>query len=276
MKLLSNVSSIIPHYDAFLLDLWGVVHDGSQLYAGVCDTISLLRKSGKKIIFLSNAPRRAKRAESVLKSLGIKRELYDHIVTSGEVGYEWLVSGSAPYGKNYFFIGAEKDHDLLYNTAFNEVQTLEKADFILNLGFGTDEQPADHFTDILAKARKLNLPMLCLNPDFEVVKISGEHFPCAGVIARDYEEIGGKATYFGKPHSAVYEHCHKLLGKTDKTKILAIGDSLDTDIKGAKNFNVNSVLVMGGILREKTIPQIEELCLSSGLRPNYLLPKFGL
>ena len=275
MKLLSSIASISDNYNAFLLDLWGVIHDGSQAYPNVYDTLIKLRLAGKKIIFLSNAPRRAARAAAVLEQLGIESALYDHIVTSGEVGYHWLQAGDTDWGKRYYFIGAQKDEDLLYNTDFEQVYELKNADFILNLGFGSDEQTAADFTLLLEIASKLNLPMLCLNPDFEVVKISGERFPCAGVIAKNYEEIGGKVTYFGKPYQQVYDHCHKLLNNIDKKKILAIGDSLDTDILGAKNFGVDSMLVMGGILRDKTIAEIEEICVKSSLRPNYLIPKFG-
>ena len=348
MKFISSIASIFDNYDAFILDLWGVIHDGSQAYPNVYDTLVKLRLAGKKIIFLSNAPRRAARAAAVLEQLGIESALYDHIVTSGEVGYEWLIAGNAPWGNRYYFIGAQKDEDLLYSSAlslrggiadeaiqklenglpqshmllrndekqnFKQVYELKDADFILNLGFGSDEQTAADFSLLLELASEKKLPMLCLNPDFEVVKISGERFPCAGVIAKNYEEIGGKVTYFGKPYQQVYEHCHKLLGESssnlgvrhceersdaaihnnnkdwiasasarndesavksfDKRKILAIGDSLDTDIMGAKNFGVDSMLVTGGILRDKTIAEIEEICVQSSLRPNFIIPKFG-
>lgn len=275
MKLLSSINSIVPHYDAFLLDLWGVIHDGQQLYDGVRETILQLRVAHKKIIFLSNAPRRASRAQAVLTQLGIEPELYDHIVTSGEVGYEWLLSGLSPLGKKYYFIGAARDADLLHGTYFECVETIEQADFILNLGFGTEEQTEDSFTPILAAAQKLNLPMLCLNPDIEVVKISGGRFPCAGLIARIYKEIGGTVTYFGKPYTDVYEHAQQLLGWVDKTKILAVGDSLETDILGAKNFGIDCALVTGGILKGKTITEVEEVCMQLAVRPNYIIPRFA-
>lgn len=276
MKLLSSIASITHAYDAFLLDLWGVIHDGTNLYPNVYDTLVKLRKDGKKIIFLSNAPRRASRAAAVLEQLGIESALYDHIVTSGEVGHSWLAAGGADWGKRYYFIGAQKDEDLLYDLDFECVSDIEQADFILNLGFGTEEQTAADFTLLLRTAHQLNIPMLCLNPDFEVIKLSGERFPCAGVIARDYLAIGGKVTYFGKPYAQVYEHCQSLLSGVNKSKILAIGDGLETDILGAKNYGVDAALVMGGILRGRTIPEIEEICLKLAVRPNYLMPKFGL
>lgn len=276
MKLLSSISSIIPLYNAFILDLWGVIHDGSQLYSGVHETLLALRKSGKKIIFVSNAPRRAFRVAEVLCELGITSDLYDAIVSSGEVGFEWLKYGNSIFGKNYYFIGAKKDSGLLQGEDFVEVEALEQADFILNLGFGTDEQTAADFSELLENANKLQLPMLCLNPDLEVIKITGERFPCAGVLAKHYETIGGKVTWFGKPYIEVYEYAHKLLDNIDKNQILAVGDSLETDIAGAKLFGIASALVSGGILKDKTLTEIEEDCIIRGLKPNYITPNFKL
>lgn len=276
MKHLSLISDIIPDYDAFLLDLWGVVHDGSHLYPGVYETLVALREGGKKVLFLSNAPRRADKVAVVLNNLGIKPELYEHIISSGEVGFQWLQNGGASWGKRYYFIGAKKDEDLLHDLDFQRVYDLKDADFLLNLGFGTDEQTSADFLPLLQEARKISLPMLCLNPDLEVVKISGERFPCAGVLAKDYLKMGGDVTWFGKPYQNVYEHCHKLLGGIDKNKILAVGDSLETDIPGANRFGVDSVLVTGGILKGSAIDDIKEMCIGLSLRPTYLIQKFGI
>jgi HAD superfamily hydrolase (TIGR01459 family) len=281
MELISSISSIIPHYDAFLLDLWGVVHDGSQLYPNVRDTLVEMKKSGKKVIFLSNAPRRASRVAKVLTDLGVEPALYDYIVSSGEVGFHWLQAGSAQLessqlGNRYYLISAEKDKDLLENLNYEQVHDLKNADFILNLGFGSEEQTLEDYEDILRDAADLSLLMLCLNPDLEVIKISGGLFPCAGAIAKEYVALGGEVEWFGKPYPAVYEFAHKLLGGMDKKQILAVGDSLETDIPGAKNFGVDSALVTGGILKNHDTTDIKEMCLELGLRPNYLLPKFGL
>ena len=275
MKKLSSIASIIPIYDYFLLDLWGVVHDGEQLYAGVAHTISLLQKSHKKIIFLSNAPRRAERAAQVLERLGIEKNGYEQVVTSGEVGYNWLLSKDANLGKKYFYIGEEKDHALLYNTDYQEVFALEEADFILNLGFGSDGGSSQDFSHTLAQAQKMNKKMLCLNPDLEVIKLDGRRFACAGMLAEQYIAIGGEVVFFGKPYSQVYDECYNLFGSPDKAKILAVGDSLDTDILGANRFGVDSALITGGILRGKSEAEIEEICLAKNIRPKYMLPKFG-
>lgn len=276
MKILPSISSIIPNYDAFLLDLWGVVHDGTQLYDGVRETLVALKKADKQVVFISNAPRRAARVASVLTELGIEPALYDYIVSSGEVGFHWLESGKSPWGNHYYLIAAEKDKGLLDNLNFEQVDELKNADFILNLGFGTEEQTSEDYAPTLQAAAKLNIPMLCLNPDLEVIKISGGRFPCAGALAKDYIALGGKVKSFGKPYPEVYEYAHKLLGGIDKKQILAVGDSLETDIPGAKQFGVDCVLVTSGILKGHEIAEIKEMCGSLDLHPTYLLPQFGI
>ncbi len=162
LRAVPSIASIIDNYDAFILDLWGVVHDGTQLYPGVLNTLKHINKSGKRVIFLSNAPRRADAVASVLNQLGIGRELYAHIVSSGEVGYNWLREGNAPWGRRFYMIAAQKDMDLLKGLDFEEVHKIEDADFILNLGFGTDEQTTEDFSHLLQKAAKLSKPMLSL------------------------------------------------------------------------------------------------------------------
>lgn len=276
MELLSSISSILPHYRAFFLDLWGVIHDGSQLYPHVRETLLEIKKNGGRVVFISNAPRRASRVASVLNDLGIDNSLYDHIVSSGEVGYHWLESGISPWGTRYYLISAQKDRDLIEHLDFTEVLDLKDADFILNLGFGSEEQTINDYSLLLNRAAELSINMLCLNPDLEVIKMSGERYPCAGAIAKEYEKLGGNVQWFGKPHAMVYEYAHKLIDNINKKDILAVGDSLETDIPGAENFGVDSILVTDGILKDKDISDIQEICVKLSLRPNYLVPKFGI
>ena len=274
MKPLSGISAVLPQYDALILDLWGVVHDGSHLYDGVHNALVNLRKAGKKIIFLSNAPRRATKVEKVLNGLGISPDLYDHVFSSGEMGLQWLQAGKHHLGKRYYYIGPGKDLDVLDGLDFSRVDDIKDADFLLNVGFGSEEQSADDFMPLLRSCRTLNMPMLCLNPDYEVVKITGERFPCAGVIARAYQNMGGLVTWFGKPFPAVYDQCMKLLSVQDKQRVLAVGDSIDTDITGAARYEIDSALVTGGILKKEKPETIEAMVKKIGLFPNYVMPAF--
>lgn len=274
MHSISSFSTLTDKYDLFLLDLWGVVHDGTHLYPGVKDALELLRAQGKKVIFISNAPRRARKVKAVLAGLGVGEDLYLDAVSSGEVGYHWLKDGHAPWGKKYYFIGAARDADVLDGLDFIRVDDLKAADFLLNTGFGSEEQTLNDYSILLRAARGLSLPMLCLNPDLEVVKITGEHFPCAGVIGRQYEAQGGDVTWFGKPYAAIYDYCGGE-AHVAKNRILAVGDSLETDIPGGQNYGIDTLLITGGILRRHSIEQVREACTRLGLRPNYVAAAFN-
>ena len=308
MLVIPHLTEVVSRYDLFLLDLWGVVHDGSHLYDGVLDTLEMLRAQEKKVIFISNAPRRSLKVKAVLTGLGVGEELYFDAVSSGEVGYQYLKNSSpfegeqmstslkgagrivggdseesshstTPYpnpppqggrefGRRYFYIGPSKDADILDGLDYKRADDVKAADFLLNVGFGSEEQTTDDFSMLLRGAKALGLPMLCLNPDLEVVKISGERFPCAGVIGKYYEQLGGEVAWFGKPYAAIYDYC--LAGaKVEKNRILAIGDSLETDIPGGQNYGVDTLLITGGILKHKSTARVSEMCLQLGLRPTY-------
>ncbi len=273
MKNISSLSTIIDRYDSLLLDLWGVIHDGSYLYPGVKETLQHLSATGKKIIFISNAPRRAAKAEQVLNALGVEKGWYDHIITSGEMGFNWLQSGKAHWGHRYYYIGPSKDIDVLEGLEYQRIDDMERCDFMLNVGFGSEEQSTEDFGQLLGAGFKRHLPMLCLNPDMEVVKISGERYPCAGVLAVAYEKLGGKVTYFGKPYPDIYDACMGWLG-ADKSRVLAIGDGVGTDVAGAYRYGIDSVLVTGGILHMGS-ETAETVCARYNVKPTYTIPAFS-
>jgi len=271
MQHLTNLSTVIDDYDALLLDLWGVVHDGTHLYPGVHEALEKLRVQNKKIIFVSNAPRRAQKAAAVLSQLGVEKKLYEHVITSGELGYQWLASGKAPWGKRYYYIGPSKDMDVLAGLDYARADDIKAVDFLLNVGFGSEEESAEDWTNLLRASKAAGLPMVCLNPDFEVVKISGERFACAGVLAADYEKLGGEVKYFGKPFPEVYAQCIKLLNM-QKEKILAIGDGIATDIAGAVQANIDAMLITGGIIKKESPEQVAALCKKLNAVPKYVMP----
>ena len=275
MQLISGISVLANRYDALLLDLWGVVHDGTHLYPGVKETLMQLRKANKKIVMISNAPRRAYKAEKVLLELGVAPDCYDGIMTSGEAGYRWLESGQAPWGKRYYYIGPAKDADILAGLDYQRIDDIKQADFLLNVGFGSEEQAADDWMPLLRAARRGEKPMLCLNPDLEVVKQTGERFPCAGVIGQAYEQLLGKVVWFGKPYPVVYEACMQLLGPVPKERTLVVGDSLDTDIRGAINNGFDSLLITGGILRQHPPVELVRLCDALPPGPSFIAQRLA-
>jgi len=285
-KFISSIFDIINDYDAFIVDLWGVIHDGQNLYPQVKETLQKLKKHNKKIVFLSNAPRRASAVASVLKNMGIEENLYDKIITSGEVFYGCLAhpetSFFKPHGRNYIYIGLEKDRHILDGLHYEEVKHPEHAQFLLLAHSFYDNQPMTELMPILEQCLEQKLPLLCINPDKEVVRITGEEVYCAGKIAEEYYMMGGEVTYFGKPHRAVYETALLVLSGTEKSRILAIGDNIATDIIGAARTKLSSVLITGGILtaRIKEIKSgaydenLAKILANSEVLPSFIVPSF--
>ncbi len=257
MQFISGISKIVDDYDFFILDIWGVIHDGVTLYPEVIETLKFLRSKRKKICLLSNAPRRADKVQEFLNKMLITNDYYDFIVTSGEAVFNSLEenykNNFKDFGKKYFYIGPKKDIDLIKDLNYSLVETARDADFVIATGFDSDSSTIEEKISQILSAKKYNLPMICANPDLIVVRIDGSKMLCAGVIAKEYEKIDGQVVYFGKPFSKVYETAidcfqKKFFQEIDRKKIIAIGDGLETDIKGADNFKIDSILVLGGIL----------------------------
>lgn len=285
---ISTLKKISNNYSHFILDVWGVVHDGSAAYPGAIEAISFLRKEGKKICFLSNAPRRASKVAKMLEKFGVTPDLYDFVLSSGEATFLDLErnqkNGFQNFGKNYFYIGPQKDIDLLDELNYVRVDEAAQAQFAISTGFDNDSSTLAEKLPQAIEAKKNNLPMICVNPDMIVVRQSGQKMICAGTLAREYEKIGGEVFYYGKPFSAVYEMVCEIFGNPEKTKILAVGDGLETDIKGANDFGIDSLLVTGGILAshfdtklgqaENTL-RLEKICAAHGTFPQFAIPFFA-
>lgn len=276
----TNLEKQISKYDYYILDIWGVIHDGDKLYPSVLEKLELLRKHNKNICFLSNAPRRAQNVEKILNNLGVTNNYYDFIMSSGEAIFMSL-ENYFKEGK-YYYLGPKKDQDLLNGkNGFTQSQNLEEADFVIVTGFVNDITPnIEEEFKILDKIHSYNLPMICANPDIIVIKQDGRELFCAGLIAKKYSEIGGKVLYFGKPYKTVYDVVMQKYNLKDKSKILAIGDGVETDILGANNFNIDCALVTGGILSNELnvkygeiadITQVKILLDKYKVNPTYLL-----
>lgn len=255
MEFKENFNEIINLYDCFIFDVWGVIHDGTHAYPDVVETILRLRKMGKKVCFLSNAPRRSQKVADVLEKYGITKDFYDFILTSGEATFFDLHKNQennfTSFGKNYYYIGPQKDLDLLDGLNYKRVENAKDANFVLVTGFDGEYSVLEEKLSQIQEAKKHDLPFICVNPDLIVVKKDGREMLCAGVLAHEYEKMGGVVTYYGKPYQKVYEITYDLLGRPNKNKIVAIGDGLETDIEGANAFNIDSVLITSGILCNK-------------------------
>ena len=264
IKLIPGISSITPDYDGFILDLWGVIHDGIKLYAGVVDTLENLRSAGKSFIMLSNAPRRSSAVVELMTGMGVPEKYCNHVMSSGEATWQELRDRADPWyddiGGHCLHIGPERDRNLLDGLDFEIVDDPSKVDIILNTGPWRDDERVEDYEDLMKQAAELAVPMLCANPDLVVIR-GGVRIICAGALAARYEELGGRVRYLGKPYPSIYPHCFEMLGVADRRRILAVGDSLRTDIAGAKAAGIDSLLVLGGI-------HGDEVGMAGGARPD--------
>lgn len=249
--LVPGVSDVASQYDAFLIDLWGVVHDGFNAYAGAVECINQILKDNKKIIFLSNAPIPGRFAKKKLLDFGIGPEGFQ-VLSSGDVIRHQLLHFEDQVfknlGKRFYHLIPERNSDILTDIPAKTANTLEEADFILITAYAEEGESLSQYDALFEKAISLNLPAICANPDKVVISGSKNRY-CAGIFSERYEKLGGIVHYYGKPHLSIYDQAFKLLsegGFTDKRKILMIGDTPDTDILGAQNAGIDSLLVLSG------------------------------
>ena len=243
---INYISEIIDSYDIFFIDLWGVIHNGVSVFDDVIFVLESLKKKNKMVFFITNAPRRSFVISEQLKEFGIKADLYNKIVSSGEL--TWNTMKEKYQRKNCLMIGPPRDNHLIEGLDIKIVKKDAEIDIILNTGPWGDNDCLENYTDLLDYLVKKQPIMICSNPDKTVVR--GENFMiCAGLLAEYYEKIGGKVEYFGKPYEQIYKYCFNFFKKKNK-KILIIGDSLDNDIKGANNLKFDSLLITDGIHRE--------------------------
>jgi len=237
MQHLTGFAPLAAQYDGFILDLWGVIHDGVRPYPGAVDCLARLRAAGKPAVLLSNAPRRAHVAQEAMRAMGIGDALYAGIMTSGEATHRLLRDRpdiwSRELGERVYHLGPARDRNVIEALPLTRVDRPQDASFVLNTGPDDNGDPTDitDWEDVLAACRSAGLPMLCANPDLEVIR-GGTRVICAGALTRRYEAMGGQARWIGKPDSAIYTPVLDMLGLA-RERVLAVGDALRTDIAGA-------------------------------------------
>lgn len=237
-----------PKYRVILCDVWGVVHDGVSLYPYAAERLSGWRKEGCQVILITNAPRTAEAVEAQLGRIGLPRESWDGIATSGEAGIAALNALDRPVG----FLGTPGDRAVLESRNV-PIAADESFDEFACTGLdGVRMSVAEYRPDLQRWAAR-EVVMHCLNPDRVVVR-GGIAEACAGAIADDYEAIGGTVEWYGKPHPHIYEHALALAGDPPLAAVLAVGDSLRTDILGAARFGLDCVYVASGIHAGEPFP----------------------
>ena len=250
--LIPHFSTLAPDYDVLLSDVWGVVHNGVTAFASACDTLMRARARGATVIFITNAPRQSEVVARQLDRLHVPREAYDAIVSSGDVTRGVLQQRA---GQSMFHIGPERDRSI-YSGLNLHFAPLEQADFVICSGLDDDDvETPDDYRDRLELMLKRKLFMVCGNPDV-VVERGDRLVYCAGSIADLYATLGGEVLYAGKPYRPIYDlalaKAEAAAGrKVPLKRVLAIGDSVRTDLKGARTVGVDFLFVTSGIHAEE-------------------------
>lgn len=249
---IENFSSLAPNYDAVFCDVWGVVHNGVAAFPAACEALTRFRSEGGTVMLITNAPRPGTVVMRLLDRLGVPRNAYDDIVSSGDVTRAVI---AARPEKNLFHIGPERDLPIFEGLNLRFV-SLEAADYVVCTGLHNDEiETPENYRALLGQLRARKLFMVCANPD--VVVERGEKLVyCAGALADLYGELGGDVLYAGKPHRPIYSQALERIaalrgGAPLLSRMLAIGDSVRTDLKGATAFGVDCLFVTAGIHAEE-------------------------
>jgi HAD superfamily hydrolase (TIGR01459 family) len=249
-RIVSGVSEIIDQYDAFLVDLWGCVHNGIAPFPEAVDALLRAAEAGKVICLLSNGPRRGTVLVERLDAMGVPRSAYHHVMSSGEAAWQALRSRDDPFhaalGSRCFRLGPDRDASVHTDNGLHMVDSVAGADFILCTGTFDNSDTVDDYVPLLQDALGRGLPMVCANPDL-VVHIGETLTICAGSLAQYYQANGGAVSYHGKPFASVYHQCFRLTGVGDRSRVLGIGDGLRTDIRGANGLAMDSLLLTSGI-----------------------------
>lgn len=251
VEIVSGLGSLRQRYDALLCDIWGVVHNGQTPFGEAIAALQAWRASGGLVVLITNAPRPSKLLLPQFDEIGVPLDIYDHMASSGDVT---RVELERFRGRPVFHLGPERDQSLLDGMELKKT-SLEDAEFILCSGLFDDEtETPDDYEALLAQALERQLEMICANPDI-VVQRGDKLIYCGGALADAYEKIGGQATYAGKPHAPIYDHCLDLIvsksgdasGQIKRERILVVGDGPKTDIKGAIDQGFDSLFIGGGI-----------------------------
>lgn len=256
---IDGLSSISHHYDLFIFDLWGVIHDRVTPFQHSKDAIKKLKSLGKTVLILSNSPKRIRETAQHLHNMGIGKELYDGMYTSGQDCYDRLRWRDHPWyqklGKRIFHIGPAHNESIFTEIGYRFVQDPADADFVLCSGTNGSCTTPDPFYNVLDLCLVYHLPMVCANQDLGITR-EGKEYICVGAISKHYEKKGGSVFYHGKPSIDMFERLFTFnqIG-IPKHKTVMIGDSLLTDIPGANTFGIDSVLITSGIHWNKEITQ---------------------
>jgi HAD superfamily hydrolase (TIGR01459 family) len=249
--ILSHFSEIAPDYDALICDVWGVVHNGQTAHQPACEALKKFRATRGPVVLVSNAPRPVRDLKVQFARYGVPDDSYDTIITSGAAAHDELARRVAQSPIKMFHLGPDRDRGVFDDLPVSSVPE-EQADIVLCTGlFDDDTETPETYRAQLTDMKKRGLTMLCANPDL-VVQRGGKLVYCAGALAKLYEELGGTVTYYGKPHRPIYDIA--LAAARSPKRPLAIGDAVNTDLRGANGAGMDALFIGDGIHAAECVP----------------------
>lgn len=253
-RIIVRAGELLSGYDVLVSDVWGVVHDGARAYEGAGDAFARFRERGGTVLLLSNAPMPSDWVARVLDEKGVRRDSWDAIVSSGDITLTHLAERGY---QRILHIGTERDMPLIEAMAAARAP-FEDAEAIVCTGLEDDRnETAETYRPLLVRALARRLPFVCANPDL-VVDVGGDLLPCAGIVAELYERIGGEVYWAGKPHAPAYDMAMQTIARLrgralPRSRILAIGDAVRTDLAGAAAAGLASLFIAQGIHRDEVL-----------------------
>ena len=283
---LRSIAALARDYDGFILDQWGVLHDGTTPYAGALDCLRQLRRAGKHVVILSNSGRSARFNVAMMEKMGFDAGLFDRVISAGDNAREAIAGRDHAFhrrlGSRYYAFTRDDDVSIFDGLGLERVD-IESADFLAVIGIDTPRVTLAGYEPLLAAGAARGLPMVCANPD--VTRPSPDGLVAApGALARRYEALGGEVFYHGKPYPAIYVSCLAALAGCAKERVVAVGDSLEHDVLGASRAGLRSAFLAGGIHLGEMGAAWGELpdpgawarfMREAPARPDYVLPAFA-
>jgi len=272
----TTLEDLACQFDAFFVDQFGVLMDASGPYPFAINAIKQLSKYNKPIILLSNSGKRAEQNCERLEKLGFDLNLFTAVITSGEVAY-WTIKNKfadeSVTNPKIYLISRDEDTSPINGISCEIAENTNEADYLIIAGSEADRRPLSYYISLLEPLATREVPAFCTNPDLIMLTQNGTSFG-AGLIAKEYERMGGAVTWFGKPHPLIYKFALNKIHKIETKKVLCIGDSLEHDIRGSFNANCSSALVKTGIAATKKKKELIKSLNFSDI-PNFIIPSFS-